>query len=174
MVRSVFSAAACAVLALCACAPKPAPEPKPSDDFAAAADKAFVDETTGKVAKTFERPELVMFRNPVISQSERGKALCVDAAEPEQAWTGMIAVKTPGAAGYVIHRAGDNLSPKARQQCPKLVLKYMDEPNVDWYEAEVAINQAGCAHLDPRYWKAWKNYCNGALTKGTPPKPPAG
>ncbi len=171
MVRSVWVAAACVALSMAACAPKPVPEPKPSDDFAAA-DKAFVDETTSKISKSFERPEMVMFRNPVISQSERGKALCVDAAEPEQAWTGMIAVKTPGAAGYIIHRAGDNLSPKARKQCPALVLKYMDEPKTDWYEAEVAITQAGCANLDPRYWRAWKRYCNGALTtpaaKATP------
>ncbi|MFT4255013.1 MAG: hypothetical protein QM608_21325 [Caulobacter sp.] len=172
MVRSVLLAATGAVLALAACAPKPVPEPKPSDDFAAA-DKAFVDETTGKIAKSFERPEEVLFRNPVISRSKRGKALCVDAAEPEQAWTAMIAVKTPGAAGYVIHRSGDNLSAKARKQCPALVLKYMDEPKADWYEAEVAINQAGCAHLDPRYWRAWKKYCNGELTKPAAKPAPA-
>lgn len=164
MVGKSWLAAASAVLVLGACAPKPVPDPKPSDDFAAVADKAFVDETTGKLARTFERPERVMFRKPVISQSERGKALCIDAALPDEAWTGMIAVKTTGAAGYILYRAGDNLSAQAKRQCPALVLKYVEEPNVDWYEAEVAMTQAGCAHLDPRYWTAWKRYCNGALT----------
>ena len=172
MFRSVSIAAVAAVLGLAACAPEIPPDPKPSDGFTGA-DLALVDGACAEVLKAFPEPERVVYRAPVISETaEQGRAVCIDAAMPGELWKGFVV--RPAFSGFEVREELDTLSPKARPQCRALVLKYLGEQDIDWYEAEVAFNKAGCAHLDAGYWGAWKESCNGKTTRpAKTPKPAA-
>lgn len=174
MLRSISMAAVAAVLCLAACAPEIPPDPKPSDGFSGA-EKAAVDEVFSIISATFPEPQEVLFRDPLVSDVEgEGRFVCLDAAMPGDRWTGFVATKAQNEEAYHVVREKDALSPKARPQCRALVLKYLGEQDVDWYDAEVAYNKAGCAHLDTAYWEAWKLACNGKITRpAKTPKPAA-
>ncbi|MDG2531519.1 hypothetical protein [Caulobacter endophyticus] len=163
--NTTFAAAAAVALGLAACAPEtppPAPKPKPSDGFPAA-DRAFVDGAVQVIAQ--DLGPSVVFRDLAISDTGQGRSLCGDAALPGEAWKGIVVRKGEAEGDFLVLIAGDNLSPRALPQCRALVLKYLGEAKVDWYEAETAMNQAGCAHIDVNYWTGWKDYCQGAQTK---------
>ncbi|PVM91199.1 hypothetical protein DDF62_07445 [Caulobacter radicis] len=165
MFRSFSIAAVVAVLGLAACAPEASapPAPKPSDGFPVA-DRAFVDGAAQVIAQDLGAS--VIFRDLAISDTPgQGKSLCGDAALPGEAWKGIVVRKGEAAGDFLVLIADDNLSPRALPQCRKLVLKYLGETKVDWYEAETAMNQAGCAHIDVNYWTGWKDYCQGAQTR---------
>jgi hypothetical protein len=165
MFRNLFAAAAVAVVGLAACAPEAAapPEPKPSDGFPVA-ERAFVDGAAQVIAQDLGAS--VVFRDLAISDTPgQGKSLCGDAALPGEAWKGIIVRKGAAQDAFQVLIADDNLSPHALPQCRKLVLKYLGEAKVDWYEAETAMNQAGCAHIDVNYWTGWKDYCQGVQIK---------
>lgn len=173
MFRSLSIAAVAAVLGLTACAPEIPLDPKPSDGFTGA-DKVAIDEVFQVVTGTFAEPKEVLFRDPLISDVEgKGRFVCLDAAMPGERWTGFVAQRVPNEEAYQVVREQDALSPKARPQCRALVLEYLGEQDVDWYDAEVAYNKAGCAHLDTAYWEAWKMACNGRITRPAKTEKPA-
>jgi hypothetical protein len=150
--------------------PAPPPKPKLSDHFVAAKDKAFVDLTSGKLAKRFDAPDDVVFWDPVVSRMPNGaESLCVDAHGPDQAWSGMIAAHDKDAAGFMIYRGGDTLSAKIRAQCRAIIRRVIQNPGTASAPAMAEYDQVGCAdRLDRRYVYAYVRYCTGAETRPAP------